>query len=365
MHKKYYLIILIIAVIFIGFFIAKKGNNSQIKIGVILPLTGPSAVHGKDITNGIKMAYLEILQSLGPGAPKPKLLIEDDFSDPKHGVFAIKKIIGSEHPSIIIGPVASSIMLAMIPIVEKEKVVLLSPAASSPKISNSSRYVFRISLLASQQGEILAEYCKSKLKTNKAAILYLNDDTGIAYKNAFQKNFTSLGGTITFIDSYEKNNSDFRTQLVKIKIQNAGVIFIPGTPNSTGLILRQAKELGIDAKFIGNYGAEGQELLKIAGNAAEGFVFTSIPISKKFINDYSSKYNADPTIGSALGYDALHIAWNTICKYGDKPDSIQMGLMGLKNYIGASGTTNMLQSGDAEKECCLKIVREQKFEILQ
>lgn len=342
----------------------KQEKDTKLRIGVVLPLTGPAAIHGKDILSGIEIAQSEINASLRPNQPKLELLIEDDLSTPQGGVSALQKLIQTEHPPVVIGPVASSIMLAMIPIAEKEKVVLFSPAASSPKISNAGKYIFRISLLAPSQAQKLAEFARNRLGVNKAAILYINNDTGLSYKEAFQKAFSELGGRIVFDDSFKKTATEFRTQLTKLMTAKPQVTFVPGIPRTIGLILRQAKELNIETQFLGNYGAEGSDLLTTGGDATEGFVYTSIPISDEFKAIFQKKYGRHPTIGAPLGYDALRIVWAIADSYGTSSEAIRNGLGNLKNFDGATGKSTILPSGDADKEVTLKTVRNKQFVAL-
>ena len=360
--------VIIAAIVLIGcivafFYLRGDGNRDEntVTIGVVMPLTGRAADQGKDILSGIELARDEINARANENSLKLRVIIEDNLSSPTGGVSAIQKIIQTERPSVVFGPIASSIMLAMIPIAEREKTVLLSPAASSPQISNAGKYIFRISLLAPPQAEALAEYSRKTLKAQRAAILYINDDTGLSYRDAFRKSFESRGGTIVFEDSYDKAGTDFRSQLSKLKEVQADVTFVPGIPQTIGLIHRQAKELGLKMQFLGNYGAEGESLLISGGDAVEGFVYTSIPVSKDFVDRFRAKYGRHPTIGAPLGYDAMTIVWRLAQEHGDSAESVREGLSNLKAYRGATGLTTILTTGDADKEVCLKIVLDGKF----
>lgn len=339
--------------------------DTTVTIGVVMPLTGRAADQGKDIVSGLELARDEINGGSSKDTPPLRLAIEDNRSSPKDGVSAIERLIQTQHPPVVIGPIASSIMLAMIPVAEREKTVLLSPAASSPQISNSGEYIFRISLLAPPQAAALAEYAVTELQAKKAGILYVNDDTGLSYRDAFRESFTSLGGSIVYEDSYDKTGTDCRTQLTKLKETEATVTFVPGIPQTIGLILRQAKELGVTMQFLGNYGAEGASLLSSGGDAVEGFVYTSIPISQEFEDRFEAEHGRHPTLGAPLGYDALMIVWHVIQEHGSDVESIRAGLSTLRDYKGATGATTILPSGDADKEVILKTVRDGEFVALR
>lgn len=357
-------VIVAVAALVVVLVLLNKGKQPEpgvLKVGVVLPLTGPAADQGKDILSGIEMARDEINASRGKDDPKVELVIEDSMASPKGGVSALEKLLQTEHPPVVVGPIASSVMLAMIPIAERKETVLLSPAASSPQISGAGRYIFRISLLAPPQAKALAQFAKDELGAERAAVLYVNDDTGISYRDAFREAFAAQGGTVVFEDSYDKRGTDFRTQLTRLKAANAEVTFVPGIPQTVGLILKQAKELGVETQFLGNYGTEGESLLTLGGNAAEGFIYASIPISDEFIKSFDAKFGRHPTIGAPLGYDALQVVAHVAKAHGMSSDEIRKGLSELKGYNGATGLTTILSSGDAEKGVVLKTVRNGVF----
>ncbi|MBN1919519.1 MAG: ABC transporter substrate-binding protein [Verrucomicrobia bacterium] len=357
-------VIVLVTVLVVVLALLNRGKQPEpgiLKVGVVLPLTGPAADQGKDILSGIEMARDEINGSRKNDDPKVELIIEDSMASPKGGVSALEKLIQTERPPAVIGPIASSVMLAMIPVAEREKVVLLSPAASSPQISNAGRYIFRISLLAPPQARALAKFAKDELSAERAAVLYVNDDSGISYRDAFRDAFAAQGGTVVFEDSYEKTGTDFRTQLTKLKAANAEITFVPGIPQTVGLILKQARELGVDTQFLGNYGTEGESLLTLAGNAAEGFIYTSIPVSDEFVKSFDAKFGRHPTIGAPLGYDALQVVAHVAKAHGTSSEAIRKGLSELRDYDGATGLTTILPSGDAEKEVTLKAVSNGAF----
>lgn len=364
--KKLLLIITAVVIIILAIVGAERtkrhGHDEEyvVTIGVVLPLTGRAADQGKDILSGIELAQEEINSERTPGQPRLELAVEDDMGDPKSGVAALEKLILTKRPPAVIGPIASSVMLAMIPIAEREKVVLLSPAASSPKISNSGKYIFRLSLLAIPQAEALAEYARSKMNAMRGAILYGNDETGVSYRDAFRDAFKAKGGDIVYEQAFDRSDTDFRIQLTKLKDVNAQACFVPSIPQTIGLILKQAKELGVDIQFLGNYGAEGESLLTTAGHAAEGFIYTSIPVSAQFAAAYRNKAGRTPTIGAPLGYDALSVVWKSASE-SNSADTVQSGLARLANFKGATGMTSMTPSGDAEKEVVIKRVVNRSF----
>jgi branched-chain amino acid transport system substrate-binding protein len=358
---KKILIILISIIFLIG---CNNKKNEEIKIGVILPLTGNAASQGNDILKGMKMAYFDFMSKIDTNTFKIKMIIEDNSSTTKSSVSALEKIIQVSHPKIIIGPVTTTDMLSMIPIAERNKTILFSPSASSPKLSNSGKYIFRMGPLAPDQAKVLAKYAFETLQIKKVGILFMNDDSGNSHKNAFENSFKTIGGQIIKIESFNRKDIDFKNQLISLKGSNVDAIYIAGTPKTTGLILKQAKELNINVKFISSTGAEGSDCIKIAQNAAEGLIYTSIYMDSTFVAKYIKKYNEYPTIGIALGYDAMAITLKLLKENSNDLESLRMALSHLK-FNGVSGNTEMLPTGDARKDISLKLIKNNEFIFLK
>ena len=360
MSVAIFLCIILCYVFSIGF-AGSADKIIQYDIGVILPLSGPSASHGEDIIGGIKMAMQEINAKGGINGFKIGLVVEDDQSTPKDSVAALRKLIDIQKLPVIIGPVASGNMLAMVPIAESQKTVLISPAASSPKISDAGDYIFRNSLLAEPQGREIARFCINRLKKNRVALLFIDDETGRGYKDAFNKEIQSLGGKVIIEESFDKQSADFRSQLTKIMQLHPDAIYVPAIPKAMGLILRQSKELGMKAVFLANYGIEGEDLIKTAGEIADGIYYTSMPINMKFASNFEHKYGRKPTIGAPLGYDTLYIVAQAIKSHGYTSQGIKTGLYAINKFSGATGLITMNEKGDAEKEIIIKTVRNGRF----
>lgn len=258
-------------------------QEKTIKIGALLPLTGPSANHGQDAKEGMNLALKEIRNSDKILGNKIEIIWEDDNSTPQGAISGAQKLINIDKVAVIIGPISSSATLAVAPLAEKSKVVLLSPSASSPEISDAGDFIFRNSLLAPPQGKKMAQFCFENLKITKVDVLFLNDDTGWGYYNSFKQNFESLGGKINLVENYDKTDTDFRPQIIKLKKDGAKAVYVPSVPQTMGLILKQSAELGYNPIFLANIGVEGEDLLKIAGEKAEGIYYTSLIVNEKFL----------------------------------------------------------------------------------
>jgi branched-chain amino acid transport system substrate-binding protein len=215
--KKLWIIISIVVVVALAIILsvtrAKKEPN-EIRIGAILPLTGDAAVYGERLKEGIELSrYVFERQAINP---RIDIHFEDSRLDPKEAVNAFYKLEQS-NIKFIIGPYSSSEVLAVAPIAEKKRILVISPGASSPKITSAGDYIFRIVASDIYDGQVLAHYAEKNLKATSAGIVYINNDYGLGINEAFAKEFKSLNGNIMISLSFEPNNTDFRTYLLKLK----------------------------------------------------------------------------------------------------------------------------------------------------
>lgn len=280
----------------------------------------------------------------------------------------MQKLVTQDKVPVVIGDVTSGVTLAISPIANRNEVVVLSPGASSPKISEAGDYVFRNWQSDALEAEVMAEYA-SKKGIKKIAIMYINNAFGKDLEEASKKIFSSKGVEISTTEAFEQNENDFRTHLLKIKQYNPDGIYLLSYPQETPLILQQANELGINTNFLGVAAFEDDSLIKIAGKLAEGVVYThAIPPSDEeptiasFKKNYRAKFGKGPGLISDTAYDAVKmIALAIKLGGGFSGDKISDGLYKIKDFPGASGIMTFDENGDVVKPIGLKIVRNGEF----
>jgi branched-chain amino acid transport system substrate-binding protein len=348
----------------------KIGDEKEvIKIGIVLPLTGSAAVWGKNALNGINLAMEEINANLNSKSHELKIVVEDSRSESKNAVSSLEKLITQDNIQIVIGDIASSSFLAMAPIANNNKVVILSPGASNPEISLAGDYVFRNWQSDALEGAIDAAFIFNSLKRNRVAILNVNNAYGSGLANAFKTKFEELGGKIVSQQTFEQESNDMRTQLNKIKQANPEIIFMPGYPNEMATVLKQSKELKTGFRFLSTQAFDDPTIIKIAGNAANGTIF-SIPappdsnnkVVYNFNKKYQIKYGVEPGVCSNTGYDAINIIVKAINNGVRKGQDFKNNLDSLKDFEGAAGKTTFDENGDVKREFIfLNIVNKQKL----
>lgn len=373
MNKK-----IISTLAFLALFLVLSCNEKKddvYKIGVLAPLTGEAASYGKSTKQGVDLAVSELNNDKFLDK-KIQIIYEDDKISAKDGVNALKKLIDSDHVPVVIGPFGSSVVLACAPVANQNKTVIISASATADSIANAGDYVFRIVPPNSRQGQDIADFSFHKLKSKKAAIIFQNNDYGITLRDAFQKHFTQLGGKILGIESSEAGATNFRTQLTKLKAVQPEVIFYPQHYAEGTITLKQAKELGMNAKFITADGAMTQELLTVAGNAAEGAYFSSMAlgygISDDLIMNLNTKFkainNQEPDVYAAYYYEVTKIVAKAIKDSGYDADKIKNALYAMtanNAYKGVSGITSFDKNGEVNKSFYIYEAKKGKFELLK
>jgi len=338
--------------------------EETIKIGILSPLTGASATHGEEGLRGSQMALDELTQ-LKQQSISIKYIIEDTHSKPSDAVSATRKLIDIDQVKIIVGWLSSSDALAVAPVCERNKTLFFAIGTSTPKLSGSGKYIFRHAPLSSAQATAAARYIVENLTGKVIGILYINDATGRGYYDTFVNSINEFGGNITAVEQYEKTATDMRTQLTKLKEKGCEILYIPCVPRTLGYILKQSKELAFSPQIISNFGAEGQELLDIAGMEANGIIYTSFAMSSNFVDSYKSIYKKSPTMLAALVYDSMNLLFESISQNSDNPDAIAEYLRNIKLYQGVTGSIHFDEFQDAVKQVVFKTVKNNKFIILK
>ena len=361
-------IIVVVALAILLIVTQTKKEPEEIKIGAILPLTGDTAKYGQNTKNGIDLALEELNLNGGIDNHRIYVIYGDSQLDPKKAVSIFQKMITVNKIILFLGPLGSSEVLAVAPIANKKKVIILATAASSPQITNAGDYIFRNVMSDLFDGRAVAEFAFNNLGKKTAGIIYVNNDFGIGLKESFKSFFEEYGGKIVSDETFNSGDTDFRTQLTKTKKAAPEVVFLAGQ-SEMGYILRQAAELGIKTQWVSFSMFEDPEILKIAGKAANGVYYTyrvfdpesDILVVKKFYENYKRKYGQEPDIFAGLSYDAVRILAYAIEKGGEDIERVKDALYNIRNFPGVVGKTTFDKNGDVIKPIGIKIVKNGKF----
>jgi len=348
----------LISILFVVFFLfgCNSGSKKVIKIGAVFPLTGDAAAWGISPKNGAKLAADEINSIGGIDGKKIKLVVEDAACDPSKGVAAMHKLLAIDKPVAVVGAVCSSVTLAIAPIAERNKTVLISPASTNPKITNAGDYIFRDIPSDELRGKVFAKYIYDK-GLRKAAVIYIDNDGGKGNEQTFIKYFTKLGGKILTSQAYATDAKTVKTQLLKIKETNPQFILAVSQIEDAVIVLKDAKEMNLRLPFYFQTEALGDPTVqKLAGETAKGVTYITFakaqgPVVEKFNKDFIKKYGKKPGLFAAEAFDAVNLIANAL----KKGENIKKYLYSVKNYAGASGTISFDKNGDVNKK--LEIIK--------
>jgi len=271
---------------------------------------------------------------------------------------------------IIIGPVLSGSVLAVAPLAEQKKVIILSSTAVTGKITDAGDYTFRNRETATGHGKTMAEYAISK-GWKKAAMLNANAEGPLAYANPFATRYQELGGTLVAQELYDKDSGDARTQISKVIDSKPEVIYTSGFAKDIGINLKIAREMGYTGPFLTTPAMEDKAFLTAAQGAGEGIVYTSgfnpgTQQAQEFKQKYANVYN-DPNFSwfVANAYDALKLISKIVEQCNDDTDCIKQQLYATQNYNGVSGTFSFDSKGDVDRPLILMQVKNGGFVPLE
>lgn len=341
---------------------SKAGSGDTIKIGVNMELTGSQASYGVDGLQGAQMAVEEINANGGVLGKKLELVTADNKSEPSESASAVQKLV-DEKVSVIVGAITSSNTLAAVSISNGDGVPSITPGSTNPKVTVDEKtgktipYSFRTCFIDPYQGEVMANFAYNKLNARRAAVLIDNSsDYGKGLAKYFQENFVKSGGEIVGTEAYLQKDTDFNAILTNIKTLNPDFIYVPGYYQEVGLIVKQARGMGITAPFAGGDTWDSATLADIAGaeNLNNTYYSNLYAVqednqkSMDFTKKYKEKYNMNPSVYGVLTYDTIHLIAQVI-KDGNsaEPEKIKESLEKLQSFEGIAGALKFNETHDA------------------
>jgi branched-chain amino acid transport system substrate-binding protein len=343
-------------------------SRGDIKIGAILPLTGPAAEFGNWMKQGLDMAADDLNQHGGIAGRRVSLLYEDSQGDPKSGLAAYQKLRAIDKVKFFFTSI-SGVTMAILPEATKDSVLVVT-SSTHPDITAGKYLVLRIYFTPDQEATAMADHAAKRLGLKRVGVIYLNDESLSGYYQYFANRMKELGAE-TYGQSYEAGATDFRTQLVKIKSWKPDGIYVGGWKEN-GAILRQIRQLGIAVPILGPVTFDSPQTVAIAGAAAEGVVFTvprfdtTVATSEQaaFIKEYQSRFHQPPEVNAALFYDGLQTLAIGIAKTNGSPVKTAEAVKSIRDYHGALGVISYRANGDIEMPVGFKKIVDGKFVVL-
>ena len=392
----------------------EKNKENKIRLGVVVPLTGETAASGQQILQGIQLAVNETF--LAQDGTNLEVITKDSESAPIEEI--VQELAIDPNIIGIVGPARSKFVKKVASLADIYRLPIFTPSASSVGLAELSPYVFRNVVTRELQGKYIAKYAVNTLGLYRFVVFYPLESYGFELKDSFIEEIESLGGEVVFVVSYERSQSDFKKQIIEMggidddklkslvidevknnlepevlghnglmsrpliemgllsqdEIQNLKVslmlsydaIFLPGFFDKVGLIVPQLVFYNINRPtLLGTSGWNSPELTKMTGKYMQKGYFVDGFYSQskrseviKFVKEYKNTFSEDPTTLSAQSYDVAKMYIQSIRSGAKNRIQVKDALLKIRNFMGASGETEILPTGEADKKLfTMKIVK--------
>ncbi len=327
-------------------------GTDTVTIGLNYELTGGVADYGTAESKGSKLAIK--LANEAAGTEKYAYIEYDNKSDETESI-TLATQLAADGVVGVVGPATSGASAATYPILNESKVPVVSPSATAnnqtlvnPDDPTSAvyDYVYRICFEDSYQGAAMAQYAYDTLGAKKVAIYgSSSSDYALGLKEAFTAQFEKLGGSIVASEAYQDGDTDFSSVLTTLASQDFDALYIPGYYSEAGLIIKQARDMGITQPIIGADGFDSVTLIELAGASALNDVYfttayTTVDASDKlqaFVDAYKAEYNEEPGMFAALAFDSVNLLLHAVEEaQSTDPEAVQKALSAI-SFSGVTG----------------------------
>ncbi len=319
----------IVAALGLAGLLAFSSAQAQIKIAMVIPATGPLTQYGDMIKEGVSTAVEMVNAAGGVNGKKVETVIVDDACEPKQGPVAANRVI-NDKIHYVVGPVCSGAAIAAAPIYNNEGVVVVTPSATSPNLTDGKNfhYIFRTIGRDDQQGPAAAKFIAEKIKPKKVAVLHDKQAYGQGIASNVRDDLKKAGIDVVLFEGINAGDSDYSAVITKLKSAGVDFVYYGGYHPEMGLLLRQAGEQGLKVKMMGPEGVGNPEINAIAGPAVEGMLltlpadFSTNPKNAAIVKAFKDK-KRDPSGAFQLtSYAAAQVILDSIKAVGDNPAKV-------------------------------------------
>jgi branched-chain amino acid transport system substrate-binding protein len=355
--KKYASLLMaasLVASVLAGCGTSSGSKGDEIVIGGNLELTGGVASYGSSINEGAKLAIAEINEAGGINGKKVRYEVIDNRSENAEAVAAMTKLI-TEHKAVaVVAPATSGNTTAIVELANKNKVPIVTGSGTAETVTVAANgtvndYAFRTCFIDPFQGIVAANFASGELKAKSVAIYSdSSSDYAKGLAASFKAQIEKNGGKVVIHENYVAKDVDFKATLTRIKGANPDFVFIPGYYEEVGLIVKQARELGIEVPLMGADGWDAPQLVDLAGKKALNNTYITNHYSsgdpdakiQDFVKAFEDEYGSAPNAFHALGYDTVYFIADAIKRAGDDVtgEAIQKALASTKDLSLVTGT---------------------------
>jgi branched-chain amino acid transport system substrate-binding protein len=328
-------------------------HAQTIKIGLVTALSGQSARAGEAITRGLSVAIDEINAKGGVLGRKLELVRRDDEATPAKGVIAARELLFKEKVAVLFGGLDTPVSLAVVPIVNQEKVVFVGPwAAGTPITKNGAKenYVFRVSAVDEIVNRAMLQYAQKTFNAKNCGMILVNNPWGESNEKGLMAALSARNMKPAGIEKFEANDVDVVPQLTRLKAAGADCLFLVGNVGPSAQVVKSLDRMGWMPPIVSHWGPAGGRFTELAGPSAPNVHFVQTysffgrqtPVGQKVMKALLAKYpdikgpgDVTPAVGVANAYDAMMLTAMAIQNAGstDGP-KVREGFYKIGRYEG-------------------------------
>jgi branched-chain amino acid transport system substrate-binding protein len=345
------------------------GCGKPVRLGAIVSRSGAAAVYGERVTHGFDLAVDEIDRAGGVRGRPIALLYRDDATNAEVGMSVVRELVERERVPVVLGAVSSPVTLRIASFCDSEHVLLLSPSASAPQISQAGEYVFRTYPSDDLEGASMAEFARD-LGLDRVAVLAVDTDYGRSLAGVFEKRFTEAGGTIVGTYPFaEGDAAALRAVVTAIGAAEPRGLYLPAYVADVATALRLLRDAGVHPIVLGT-SAITDDLPRLAGAAAENVVVPrpafdpdgDNPQARAFAAAYLARYGDPPDVYAAHAYDTMKVLAEAAERAGSwHPEELRRALLHIDNFEGTTGRMAFDPNGDVVQYPRLFVIRGGRF----
>ncbi|HET8728592.1 MAG TPA: penicillin-binding protein activator [Alphaproteobacteria bacterium] len=329
--------------------------QESVKIGLVQPLTGSVAYNGLSVVEGAKLAVEELNAAGGVLGRQVELVIEDGQCKPANSVSAVEKLVRKDDVVALIGAFCSSATAAIMPVAQKYEMPLVTGVSSKADLTEQGNpYFFRAAETDALMAKAFAKILANDLKLTNVAYIGVNDDWGRGGVEEFSRDLSALGVETALVEYFDHGTTDFFTLLTKLRAAQPDGIFVAAETQDGSILVKQIRELGLEAKVFGVGSWATADFIYLTGEAAEG-IHAAVPYAstmttprnEAFVEKYEAKYRVKPGKYGAAGYNAVNITVGAIAKAESTEAEAIVEALHQTRYEAPNGVYQFTEKGQA------------------
>jgi len=347
-------------------------GQEEVTIGLLGPMTGTAAQSGNNMRDAVALGIEEVNESNRLPGITLRMVVVDDEGNPTVSKNGNMRLVYKEKAIVVIGAVHSSCTLANMEVTKEAGVPQITPISTSPEITQKgNKWIFRTAATDAIQAENIVKIALEKLNKKRLAVIYVLDDYGRDATKVLLDVSNRMGYPPVAVESFNPDDKDFSSQLLKIKEKNADTLIIWSLYEPAALIAKQVAQMGLQIQLMGGGGLTNSKYVELGGEATNGTIMcqTYHPSSKEphilsFTEKFKEKYGKDPDPNAAQSYDAIMIVAEALEKVGiDDKSKIRDAIASTLNFNGVTGIISFDDTGDAPREMKIIQIRNGEYEL--